>query len=327
MREALIALGILIVLGIGLDCLRRMRNARRDSIQMQLNMSRGIDGDGLDDDFGSELPGGGARVAERQGGAERKAPVRNRPVRKAPEAEEPYPSSEPTMKGIPALSDEQIEEHRAELDLEQPVPMLMDQDEDGRQEPGFGVPVQPAKDSARDPLMGGESAVLSKPRVVPRDQALKDEELTEVIVMNVMSRSTGFHGAELLESLLECGMRFGSMNIFHHYRDDKGDGPVLYSMANIVKPGTFDLNNMDSFRTPGVSFFLQLPMENEKLSAIDAFEKMLHTAKTLVDRLDGELRDENRSVMTKQTIEHCRQRIRDFALHKLTKSGKFSANN
>jgi len=31
-----------------------------------------------------------------------------------------------------------------------------------------------------------------------------------------------------------------------------------------------------------------------------------------VRNLGGELRDEHRSVMTSQTIEHCRQRIREF---------------
>jgi cell division protein ZipA len=39
---------------------------------------------------------------------------------------------------------------------------------------------------------------------------------------------------------------------------------------------------------------------------------MLATARAIAMKLHGELRDENRSVMMGQTIEHCRQRIRDF---------------
>jgi cell division protein ZipA len=320
MREALIVIGILVFLGIGLDCLRRMRNARRDSLQMQINMSQGIKGDALDDERLSELPSGGARVAKR------KDPSISSPA----ENSEPYPAREPTVKNMKALTPEDVEQSRAEpaeqpsLNLDEPVPMLMDADAEEDSEPTFTA----AKDSARDPLMGGESAVLSKPRVVQRQSRADgdEEEVTEVIVINVMSRDReGFHGAALLESLLASGMRFGAMNIFHHYEDDQGEGAILYSMANIVKPGTFDLNSMESFQTPGVSFFLQLPMEKDGLSAIDAFESMLATAQALVNNLNGELKDEHRSVMTAQTVEHCRQRIRDFALLKLTKSGKFTA--
>jgi cell division protein ZipA len=36
--------------------------------------------------------------------------------------------------------------------------------------------------------------------------------------------------------------------------------------------------------------------------------------------LDAELKDDNRSVMTAQTVEHYRQRIRDFDLQQLKNS-------
>ena len=45
---------------------------------------------------------------------------------------------------------------------------------------------------------------------------------------------------------------------------------------------------------------------------MEAFDAMLLTARAIAEQLNGELRDENRSVMMGQTIEHCRQRIRDF---------------
>jgi len=44
-----------------------------------------------------------------------------------------------------------------------------------------------------------------------------------------------------------------------------------------------------------------------------AFDAMLLTAKNIAAELGGELKDENRSVMTGQTIEHYRERIRDFS--------------
>jgi len=45
---------------------------------------------------------------------------------------------------------------------------------------------------------------------------------------------------------------------------------------------------------------------------------MVETAQVLVRHLHAELRDDAHSVMTAQTIEHCRQRIRDFERKQLT---------
>ena len=48
------------------------------------------------------------------------------------------------------------------------------------------------------------------------------------------------------------------------------------------------------------------------------YEAMLETARCLVKNLGGELRDQTHSVATKQTLEHYRQRIRDFERRQLT---------
>jgi cell division protein ZipA len=138
----------------------------------------------------------------------------------------------------------------------------------------------------------------------------------EVIILNVMARpGSCFEGNELLPVLQEQGLRLGDMSIFHLHGPDHGK-QVMFSMANMVKPGTFDLASMDDFTTPGVSFFLQMPNRNGNMAS---FERMLRTATTLKQALDGELKDEHRSVCTQQTIEHNRQRIRDFELARLTR--------
>ena len=45
---------------------------------------------------------------------------------------------------------------------------------------------------------------------------------------------------------------------------------------------------------------------------------MIAAARKLAQELNGELKDEQRSVMTAQTIEHYRQRIIDFERRALT---------
>ena len=146
-----------------------------------------------------------------------------------------------------------------------------------------------------------------------------------VLVINVMApKGVKFSGAALLDVVLAQGLRFGGMNIFHRHASERGDGNVLFSMANIVVPGTFDLSTMKAMITPGVSLFLALPLEGDEgdvpSSSLKAFELMLRTAKAIADTLDGELKDENRSVLTSQTIEHYRQRVRDFERKQLSRA-------
>ena len=144
------------------------------------------------------------------------------------------------------------------------------------------------------------------------------KEPEEVLIINVMSmKGEFFNGAALLDIILKCGMRYGDMNIFHRYSDNKGEGALLFSMANMVKPGTFDLDAMDNFETPGVSLFMTLPINADSMAS---FDLMADTARAIAETLGGELKDEQRSVMTRQTIEHCRQRIRDYELKKLSRS-------
>lgn len=139
----------------------------------------------------------------------------------------------------------------------------------------------------------------------------KEKELQDVLVIHVKAaKGEYFYGSDLLDLILENGMRYGEMNIFHRHADEDGEGPILFSMANMVKPGIFDLHTFEKFSTVGLSFFLPLPTELN--NHMEAFDVMLTTAKNIANTLSGELNDEQRSVLTGQTIEHYRERISDF---------------
>lgn len=145
--------------------------------------------------------------------------------------------------------------------------------------------------------------------------AAPQAEPEEVLIINIMApKGDMFNGSELLDIVLKCGLRYGSMDIFHRYSDTKGAGALLFSMANMVRPGTFDLDAMDEFATPGVSLFMTLPIDADSMQS---FDLMVETAQAISQTLGGELKDEQRSAMTRQTLEHCRQRISDFERKKL----------
>ena len=66
---------------------------------------------------------------------------------------------------------------------------------------------------------------------------------------------------------------------------------------------------MNNFTTPGVTLFMRVHELGDPVRALD---DMLVVADAIALELGGEVRDETRSVMTPQTIEHCRQSIREF---------------
>jgi len=137
----------------------------------------------------------------------------------------------------------------------------------------------------------------------------------ELIVMNVIADpGTIYSGDAIFNVLGGKGLKFGDMNIFH--RSEPLTRAIHYSVANVVEPGTFDMADMEAFRAPGMCFFMQLPGPEHPS---EAFEDMLSVAREVVNRLGGELTDEQRNRMTSQTVEHYRQRIADFSRRRMSK--------
>ena len=181
-----------------------------------------------------------------------------------------------------------------------------------KEEPAYVDPI--VDEDVLDELDHKRAASLE---IDSQEQKTHSEELerSEVLVLNVVAKDGRvFAGDDLLEVLITSGLKFGDMNIFHKRLSKEHQNMVIYSVANMLNPGTFDLNNMDDFTTLGISFFLALPTA---INNLDAFEKMLGVAQEIRDTLDGDLKDDHRNGMTGQTIEHYRQRIRDFELRRL----------
>jgi cell division protein ZipA len=140
----------------------------------------------------------------------------------------------------------------------------------------------------------------------------------EVFMLNVVSRSPdGFRGEDILHILLACDLRFGDMNFFHRHEFEAGRGAIQFSVANMMQPGVFDIDNMVDMKTPGLVFFLTLPGPEDMMKA---FDYMLETAQAVARNLGGDVLDESRSVLTRQTMDHCRQQIRDLERRMLAKA-------
>jgi len=131
-----------------------------------------------------------------------------------------------------------------------------------------------------------------------------------VFVLNVVARSEhGFSGSDILAVLLACDLRFGDMDFFHRHEQSAGRGPIQFTVCNMMKPGVFDIDAMDHLRTRGLMFFVTLPGPDDMLKA---FDYMYETAKVVAKNLDGDVLDETRSAITRQSLEHMRQQIREL---------------
>jgi cell division protein ZipA len=120
-------------------------------------------------------------------------------------------------------------------------------------------------------------------------------------------------GQQLLDAVLSAGLRYGAMKIFHRHLSDDGSGPVLFSMANLVNPGTFDLNTMSDLEVPGVTLFMAL---DDIEDPVDALNIMIEAVDSIVGDLKLNVMDESRSSMTRNTIDHYRQRARDVSVRR-----------
>ncbi|NWO08074.1 MAG: cell division protein ZipA [Alteromonadaceae bacterium] len=331
LREWLIAIGALIIIGVVLDGLRRMHRARKES--QAISSSMGADDlseSPLEDGYNPELPNGGARPASASGGAKKPEPS-SRPSSRRPQPESESLTSldddvtpetgwsatdEDNGPGEGIVGKRRVaraarktaskpeREPPTVTDVEQnpesPEPTPTEAEPAGREpEP------EPIPEPAPEPTPTTKTAIKSDPPA-----GANRPEAQEVIVINVLAETGADFEGEALTKLFEaCGLEYGDLDIYHRHEGSDTTTPVQFSVASAVEPGTFRPDETANLKTPGISFFMSLPGPS---NAMQAFDFMFETAQCVVRNMGGELKDERRSVMTPQTVEHCRQRIREF---------------
>lgn len=183
---------------------------------------------------------------------------------------------------------------------------------DALRAPSSGEPVPP-KDvppvAEPAPPPAASPAAFSPPR---SDLGRRPPQLPveRIVTLFVVAREGGrFSGADLVVAAEKAGLEFGDMGIYHRLVDGKRELGPIFSVANMLKPGNFDLARLDALQTPGVSFFMTLPAP---LPALDAWDAMLPTAQRLAELLDGQVLDEERNALGRQGIAHIRDQLRGW---------------
>lgn len=143
-----------------------------------------------------------------------------------------------------------------------------------------------------------------KAKIPPVEAEQAAELPQELVILHVIpAQNRSFVGQDIFTAAETAGLSFGARQIFH--RLSSTDAPV-FSLANMLEPGYFDLAQRETFSTSGLILFLSLPGQ---MDSIPAYDEMLNAGRILAAELDGTLCDERRNILTVQAIESARERL------------------
>jgi cell division protein ZipA len=147
-----------------------------------------------------------------------------------------------------------------------------------------------------------------------------DVAFEKIITLYLAARAgSTLHGPDIVVAAEKAGLVYGHMGVFHRLIDNHHDRGPVFSVANIMKPGSFDMATIQSLQTPAIAFFLTLP---SPVPALDAWETMLPTAQRMAELLDAVVLDESRNALGRQRIAHIRDDLRAWDRQREMPAGK-----
>ncbi len=140
------------------------------------------------------------------------------------------------------------------------------------------------------------SEVLTAAAVSPKKPSL--------VQFSIMARTKpGFNGVELFEILHDVGLEYGNLQIFERLDAQR---LVDFGVASMVKPGIFPSTNLAAFFCPGIVFFMQPDKVDNPVAVFDDF---VRTFNFVALRLEGQMLNQDRELLTDEDIESIRQTL------------------
>jgi cell division protein ZipA len=131
-------------------------------------------------------------------------------------------------------------------------------------------------------------------------------ERRKIVALRLAAPSQRYPGQLLRDALEAEGLQHGKYDVFHRLSES---GASIFSIASMVEPGTFDLEQMSGSAYPGVTLFAQLP---GPIAGAHAVQELVTCGKRLQETLGGTLQDDRGVPLTVHRIERLRQEVIDF---------------
>lgn len=125
---------------------------------------------------------------------------------------------------------------------------------------------------------------------------------TTIMLYVAAKANRTFNGTSINSALENLGFIFGEHNFFHrHFDIHDAQSPVIFSIANMMKPGYFDPVELPMLKTVGLVLFMRLPTHGNDLANL---RLLLRGAQTLAEQLDGILLDDKRQTFTEASKDY-----------------------
>lgn len=171
----------------------------------------------------------------------------------------------------------------------------------------------PVSNSTPSPHPISNTSTPSTASSFSKDQQRKKSpsQYQDVIMLNLVApNGTQILGDALLKAILLSGMKFGSNAVFHYQESDHLDNNTVFSLVNLLKPGTFELDSINTLKTPGICIYMPLP---GPINPAASFETFLLTAHKIAKTLNLEIKDELHRPLSETALLHARSKALAFS--------------
>jgi cell division protein ZipA len=170
----------------------------------------------------------------------------------------------------------------------------------------------PYTKESNSPVDNVEDVELTAIETTPKPARKDSDDL--VIALTIMApENERFSGRAVKAALESSNLHFGDLQIYHRFTGGTRKQSI-FSVANILDPGTLLPDKFTSLTTPGLLIFARLP---GPVNGLAMFDDLLETAQSLTEKLSGTLSDDAREPISDSRLEAMRSRIfnLNFAIH------------
>jgi cell division protein ZipA len=160
----------------------------------------------------------------------------------------------------------------------------------------------------------------------------KEDSGENILTLYITAKKdTQFNGLAIKKILIDIGMVYGDMNIFHYYKrdivsndnseneiKDKDVNKPFFSIANMYEPGTFS-TEMEKLHTKGIAAFMY---DIDSVNSYKIFESVFFVnIERIAKHLDGEISTSDQKHLDATSLKSIREKLRLFAMKDFLKNG------